>query len=487
LESLSDKVRQTAFADARNSANDTALLGPPILDFAPYGRTPGGKRRSDARQGLIDQDPEFIEFLESLTSPVAKAAAPDNKTPRSKDGPVTVTPLIQHLRDKKAAKEKAFPVKITKNGKDTPKPEAPRAKAEEKTTVSFTKAASVTIEKKGGRGTKIEKSGKDGGKLLKKEQQTPAAPPPTILKPAAEHLKVNATGKERQPVTVPGAAAARMLQRDLGLQSRGRAFIMRGGRGAVEIKKASSEPNNGVPVPKPFETTVNKQQLGATPAENLNENAKPGPPTASRAASSKRPPVGTPHPKPATKAAVLPTNTGTQVRPPAPQRVQAPAVSLSTTTEAFLKHANPSQGVTEPLIEEAMKGFGLIRKVEIDKRKGFAYVEFAEPEGLRNAIAASPVKVAQSQVQILERKDRGSSRAPQTPAAQVENHPLQPANPRVGVATNSTTQPSFRSGRGGRSRVGGGGVIRVASSVSPDLANTANVTTVQASNGTSGT
>jgi regulator of nonsense transcripts 3 len=71
-----------------------------------------------------------------------------------------------------------------------------------------------------------------------------------------------------------------------------------------------------------------------------------------------------------------------------------------------LKHANPSQGITEPLIEESLKVFGGIEKVEIDKRKGFAYVDFSEPEGLRKAMAASPIKIAQGAVQVLERKEK---------------------------------------------------------------------------------
>jgi regulator of nonsense transcripts 3 len=42
--------------------------------------------------------------------------------------------------------------------------------------------------------------------------------------------------------------------------------------------------------------------------------------------------------------------------------------------------------------------------VEIDKRKGFAYVDFVEPEGLKNAMAANPIAVAQGTVQVMQRK-----------------------------------------------------------------------------------
>jgi len=63
------------------------------------------------------------------------------------------------------------------------------------------------------------------------------------------------------------------------------------------------------------------------------------------------------------------------------------------------------------LIEQAMKAWGAIDRVEIDKRKGFAYVDFAEPAGLQKAMAASPVKIAQGAVQVLERKEK-TARAP---------------------------------------------------------------------------
>lgn len=61
--------------------------------------------------------------------------------------------------------------------------------------------------------------------------------------------------------------------------------------------------------------------------------------------------------------------------------------------------------MTEALLQSAFTPFGAVTKVEIDKKKGFGYIDFAEPEALRKAIAASPVSVAQSQVVVLERKE----------------------------------------------------------------------------------
>ncbi|TQB67557.1 hypothetical protein MPDQ_005264 [Monascus purpureus] len=45
----------------------------------------------------------------------------------------------------------------------------------------------------------------------------------------------------------------------------------------------------------------------------------------------------------------------------------------------------------EQTLETSFAPFGKILKVEIDKKKGFGYMDFAEPEGLQKAIAASPI------------------------------------------------------------------------------------------------
>ena len=144
---------------------------------------------------------------------------------------------------------------------------------------------------------------------------------------------------------------------------------------------------------------------------------------------------------------------GTKLHPQARGNNQAPiklpsgskGPSMSpTATQAFLKHANPSQGVTEPLLEEAFSAFGAIKKVEIDKKKGFAYVDFEEPDGLQKAIRASPVKVGEGQVVVLERKSG--------PTLQVRNMRGGPA----GTGTRGGSMPvGPRGGRGGS--VGRGG------------------------------
>ena len=67
---LSQAVRSATWEDARATFTSPSLVGPPVLEFAPYKRIPGTKRGPDPRQSTIDQDPEFMAFLEGLANPV---------------------------------------------------------------------------------------------------------------------------------------------------------------------------------------------------------------------------------------------------------------------------------------------------------------------------------------------------------------------------------------------------------------------------------
>ena len=120
----------------------------------------------------------------------------------------------------------------------------------------------------------------------------------------------------------------------------------------------------------------------------------------------------------------------------ASRKVQPIAAPSEGAMQAFVKHANPSQGVTEPLLKEAMEKFGAVSMCEIDKRKGFAYVDFVEPDGLKKAMAANPITVAQGTVQVMQRK--GTSLPPEKKAPHPAPH-----------------GPPARGGRGG----GRGGTI----------------------------
>lgn len=450
LDPLAEKVRETSFVDARKTDSDPVLIGPPALDFAPYGRVPLGRKRNDARQGLIDQDPEFIQFLESLTNPIVKGPVPGTEVPvNSKDGTSKVTPLIQHLRDKKAAKEAAkekdkAAAKNAKQSRQTSKGTAPDASHASQKGQSTT----VTVEKKGARPGKVEKVTKPTGKQGKKDAANVDSSAQSTS--SASSAKATQTSSSKRADATVGSAAARMLQRDLGIRGGRGGTTRRGPRqntATADVNGASgaaTAPGSAAQEASASASTTNptsaaSQTATQNPAILKRETSK----AASQSASK---PVPTaPAPKPVAKTASA----------PAPARESKVTVN-PTSTQAFLKHANPSQGITEPLLEAAFATFGTISKVEIDKRKGFAYVDFAEPEGLQKAIAASPVKVAQGNVQVLERKERATAAA--TAAAPGRGGPAM-LNARGGPANAGAGIRGGRAARGGRGGTSRGGSV----------------------------
>ena len=333
-----------------------------------------------------------MSFLEGLTNPVAKTTGlgHDDETSRSKEK-VTVTPLIQFLRDKKANKGKELAAaKLAKQG---------RQEKESKTVDNKTNGLNNgPALKRSAQAVKVEKAARDAVKALNKQAASPKASPapqtpskpqtvsPNITPNSAANSALGSKQRERGNVK----AAAQILQRDLGLggSSRGR-----GGRHGVSK-------NTG-----PNDQTLNKPAQASGPANKTGVASADTPvaPSKTTNISAIQQTTSSPSPSgPSAKRAV-----SGQVGEPSLQAAvakQAPQAPTTTATQAFLKHANPSQGVTEPLLEEAFKVFGTVIKVEIDKKKGFAYIEFAEPETLQQAIKASPVKVAHGQVQVLERK-----------------------------------------------------------------------------------
>ncbi|RMJ28101.1 hypothetical protein PHISP_01041 [Aspergillus sp. HF37] len=373
---LSDKVRQTSFLDARHTANDAVLLGPPSLEFAPYAKVPGGRARKDARQGTIDQDPEFISFLESLTQPVTKPAIvePTTDGEEKKDGKPT-TPLVQYIREKKANKAKeSAAAKATKQAKADKDTKADKAQAKKLLQRADKDAAQQPTEK-GEKKAKADKASKEAVKAANKQAANAAKQ--AAKGPAAKDTP-SAPAADRKKERGNAAAAAKILQRDLGLGAGGRRKAGKASSGTESPKEEqAAEAEQKEPSPKPGR---GRGKGSSTTSQNTE--------ALSRAVSDEEtPPVSNP----------------AQRKPSKPAKAKAPSVT-PTATQAFLKHANPSQGVTEALLETAFAPFGKVVKVEIDRKKGFGYVDFAEPDGLQKAIAGSPVTVAESQVVVLERK-----------------------------------------------------------------------------------
>lgn len=472
---LAEKVRQTAFVDARNTTKDAALIGPPSVEFAPYPRIPGGRRRNDARQGLIDQDPEFKDFLESLTNPVTKPAAPDAaETPVGvKEEKITTTPLIEHLREKKAAKDKAAAKPAAKHAHGESKDE----KASEKKILVKGGKENAASPEKAKKPTRAErdKAAKEAVKVLSKEAAATSQPAAAASAQAAPIPTGPAAERKRERGSA--AVAANILKRDLGLG--GPAGGRRGKRDAppeatqksaeATAAKETSAPVPAQPIEKP--TPTSPKGTRSTRAERRahkagliekTNSAEPAAeaskvPTGSAApAILKRAPAAPTQPPAQPQAPKGPASTHSTSKAPAASpstplstpKPPKPTLSDPTARSAFLKHANPSQGITEPLLHTALSVFGAIEKVEIDKRKGFAYVDFAEPEGLVKAIKASPVTVAQGAVQVLERKDKVAKVFGPSPA-----HAGAPA--RGGTVMRGGRGGGFRGGRGGRGGFGG--------------------------------
>ncbi|KAF2706795.1 hypothetical protein K504DRAFT_536208 [Pleomassaria siparia CBS 279.74] len=501
---LGDHVRELTFHDVAKSFQDNALIGPPTLEFAPNHRMPGGRRRNDARQGTIDQDQEFKDFLEALTNPIIKPPAAEGDG--QKEEKAKTTPLIEAIREKKANKDKPQARAASKHGRGEPKEDTA-----EKKILSKANKDTVTVGLKNRRPSKAEKAARDAVKVLNKEalskDATSATLTPATSSPAPERKRGNAsiaksmlqrdlgigpaanrrrgtkreitpatqesgstddttTGKQK-PKDVPVTPAVVVASEKISPSSPKKERPSRAERRAFKatLTDKTNNKNTGDEskaqtkvAPTPAPTILKKPQTAQNPTTSKDPASSRAPPTdsaATRVASSQQ-----------TASTRSEANPSSRPSAPTPMRTAAACPTPAPTgRQAFLKHANASQGITELLIEEALKVFGAISKVEIDKRKGFAYVDFAEPEGLAKAIAGSPVKVAQGAVQVLERKEK---------VARVRPHPGTnpgPHAPPTGPARGRGGFPVRGRGRGGPR--GGHAAANTSDTASPSTTNAA--------------
>ncbi|KAK6007525.1 hypothetical protein QM012_004339 [Aureobasidium pullulans] len=406
---------QLAFHDAKGSHKDPQLKQLlPSLAFAPNQRIPTLKQRQDGRQGTIDQDPEFIAFLERETQPVTKPLPLDQALAQEKPkDKVSSTPLLDDLREKKQNKARA-------NQKHKEEKQG---------------------DKSSGRGRDNKSDAKQPIKLLAKDKKNQSAQPAT---PAPQAATTPASGRKRDRAA-PNNNIKSMLQRDLGLNPP----TKRGGKDTspANASKTTSPAPTVEPATNPAAAASNKPAKSrsgrnkdkAAAQSAAQENAKPAAPAPTGILKK---PAQPPTPK-APKAAK--GNNGTTPAPasaPAPSNKQpkTSANAANSATKAYLKHANASQGVTEPLLLAALSAFGPVVKVEIDKRKGTALAEFKDNEGLKAAMAKKSVPVAQGAVEVLEFRDKQSQGG--------RNAPANNNNPR-GANGNTSNR-----GRGGRARGG---------------------------------
>ncbi|KAL3454382.1 Smg-4/UPF3 family-domain-containing protein [Aspergillus insuetus] len=451
LSSLSDKVRGTSFLDARNTANDPILLGPPTLEFAPYAKIPGSRVRKDVRQGTIDQDPEFIIFLESLTQPITKSGPLESAADaEDKKEAITTTPLVQYIKEKKANKAKEA---ASKSSRSRSERESKSEKVQSKKLLQRPEkeASQPASAEKTEKRSRTDKATKEAVKAANKQAANVASKQAAKAATAQNSPKEpTQPAAERKRERGNAAAVGKILQRDLGLAPSSNR--RRGGRGATADGDGRADQAASPSEATKKDTPTKSPRGGPTQDNKAKRSNTPQP---SETPNSQRSETSTP--APATSTPKAPRSRGKQASAP------TPPTPASTATQAFLKHANPSQGVTEPLLETAFAPFGKVLKVEIDKKKGFGYVDFAEPGGLQKAIAASPVTVAQSQVVVLERKanpsaekgGRGKGRggeAKPPPAPSGDTNKAGGGKPSEGGTGGSGT--SSRSRRGGRGRGG---------------------------------
>ena len=417
-------MKEANFADIKNTTGDTCLLGPPTLEFSSYGRIPTFKPRKDGRQGTIDQDLEFIDFLQELTNPVVRPVPLD--TAEKGNGTTNgVTPLVQYLRDKKANKAKeTAPTKGAKQARQDTKDAKGKA-VEKGAKTKESKETPTPEQKKTPAAIKVEKAARDAVKVLSKQAaavqkaaQNAVPTQPAKAQPAPSETSQPPTAPAERKRGKVGAEAKNLLQRDLGLVGVGG----RRRRGeAAGAPNASGNPPTAVAANKPVQSSPASQAATSTTnnkpvSTNTNKAATTAPAAAPTGPATTQVPTGPaasraqPKPQPQANGAKNNHAGPNAAKEPVPT-TPAAAIPATPSTQAFLKHANPSQGVTEPLLQEAFAPFGAIQKVEIDKKKGFAYIDFAEPDGLQKAISASPVKVAQGQVVVLERKDGKAAQA----------------------------------------------------------------------------
>ncbi|KAK6824634.1 Regulator of nonsense-mediated decay- UPF3 [Apiospora arundinis] len=471
--------------DAKETFNDPCLRAPPEL--------------------VVTEFPKVA--MEPITSiRDAELGAEDDA---SKDKPkVTSTPLVTFIKEKKEAKAKEAAAAKT----------AKQHARQESSGVGKNKDNDDT--KKKGKG-KESKSSEKTEKASEKGKEKDKQPVKIMTKKAAQQEAAEAanavadqiaTSKTADDGGVPKsrragiAAAAKLLQRDLGL-SPGSAHRRARQDAAKADTTTKPEP---VKAPekeeeKPKEKEKGKEREREKKGKNAEpqEPAVPTGPKAQNTEGSRRAKLLLSPPKPTTGPIILLKKESNKKEEAAPTSSASPATPAQSSTasnatptgpkaasggkgaasskatqsqkkggaaqpsagatRAFVKHANPSQGVTEPLLKQAMEVFGSVTFVEIDKRKGFAYVDFGDHAALTKAIAASPVSIAQGTVQVLERKDKkpaapGPAAAAATPAA-TQPAPAEKAAPEASaaVATTPTTSEKPKRGRGGRGRRGGGG------------------------------
>ncbi|KAF7196681.1 hypothetical protein HII31_02051 [Pseudocercospora fuligena] len=388
---------------------------PPTIGYAPNQRVPTTtKVRTDNRQGTIDQDPEFMLFLQAETQPIFKPAALDTvgvEAEKTEKEQVKSTPLIEALREKKANKAKAAEAKVEKkDGKGHQ-----RTGSKDNAVAEKGGKDGKTTQQQKAQQQKIEQVSKEAVKALNKQvankqqqaQQRPASP----QQPQKAQTKGQAADKAPGTPNAKGKKGAQAAQPAPTVKLPNAAPTQ---PAADAAKGSAAAPAASVTPPRAPRQRGNAEGIKKMLQKDLGIKPKPQPAAqnTSQPATPNSTPVSPATPgagkkeaaRPSTPASTnIPTGPAKQQATPKQQAAPAPVIS---STKAYLKHANPSQGMTEILIQQALSQYGEVNNVTIDPRKGTAIALFKENEGLKKALEAKKVPVANGSVEVLEWKDR---------------------------------------------------------------------------------
>jgi regulator of nonsense transcripts 3 len=297
--------------------------------------------------------------------------------------------------------------------------------------------------------TKVDRATKDAVKAATKQMSSRGPDKPTAAGPATKDTTAppSSPAAERKRERGSLSAATKILRRDLGLGPP-TASRRRAAEKPASTPAPPKSPSNPTQAKPDTSSATDSQKVPTTPKAGRPDGPAPKPtPTRSPRKEPPTEPAAARNATPLSKTLQPPSGTTPAKSGPQPTGPRKTEPVLPTSTQAFLKHANPSQGVTEDLLEKGFSQFGQVVKVEIDRKKGFGYVDFEQPESLQNAIRASPVQIAQSQVVVLERRSGNA------PAQTRGNHRAPPSVPPASPRTGQGPPPGPRGARGGR---GGG-------------------------------
>ena len=428
VEDLFQKVESNSFQEATKPHLE---IGPPTIGYAPFQGIPVENEPQDPREGTIYDDPDYKEFVESLKAPVQKLSAEEiaaNIAQRKKEAPKT-TPLLEQLREKKTAgKEKA---RASKGGPVTGRQQVKEEKQNNKSKNPQEKADkdSYPAVEQAKKETKANNVPKEGVKVLKKEPTPAAQNIPSVASssltgrapPTQSNTVIPSPRKKRERGNA--TTAAMMLQRDLGIgtgaQKKRNAKQNTTNDAAGDSQTQTSSANIKSLEPAKSDQNVSSEITSQTTDNDVRSQKKRGENDfqSKKPSSNAQVPKGSGPVKTKGKSGTgnVQSSTSQEAVGVSSQKQQQQQQNKSArlqrqpethSRQAFLKHANASQGITEPLLQESMSRFGEIESVTIDKRKGFAYVDFVGPEGLAAAMTASPISVAQGAVVVLERRDK---------------------------------------------------------------------------------